>query len=217
MAARTLPNLGLKAFYTLGEDGWGDDMSLNLLKLSVLVQGGVSAKVAAEPGSPSEGDIVLLDESHSTYPNQIAIYDDSEWKYLGEPSVGWCVFNQDTGIFVVFGGSTWENMKPSPAPVVTIGGTSHDLAAEDESCFLEFTNASAKTLNVMLEANEALPINGEFHIYNAGAGNLTITPEGGVTVTPPTLGTLVIPQGAAVTLKRAAADVFRLIGQTVPA
>ena len=217
MTARVLPNLGLKGFYVFGEDGWGDDMSLNLLKLSVLAQGGVSAKVAAEPGSPSEGDIVLLDESHGTNPNQIAVYDDSEWKYLGSPSVGWCVFNQNTGVFQVFNGSTWENLKPNPAPVFTRSGTSHNLVAEDEGCFLEFTNASGKTLNVLPEASEALPADAEFHLYNVGAGSITIEPGSGVTINPPAMGTLVVPQFGAVTLKRSAENIFRLIGQTVSA
>ena len=29
---RTLPNHGLTAFFALGEDGWDDEMSLNMLR-----------------------------------------------------------------------------------------------------------------------------------------------------------------------------------------
>lgn len=58
----------------------------------------------------------------------------------------------------------------------------------------------------------AAPANGEWHLRNVGAGDATISPVVGVTVNLPTGGSLVIPQGGTVTLKRVAADERDLFG-----
>lgn len=110
MAARTLPNLGLKAFYTLGEDGWKDDQDLGLLKLSVLVQPVVLSILAAEPGAPTLGDVHLLDETHATHPNEIIVWDgetgEEAWVYI-EPQEGWKVYDLDSGLDHQFDGTEW--------------------------------------------------------------------------------------------------------------
>lgn len=107
MAGRVLPNLNLMAFYTPGEDGWGNEMSLNLLKLSVLTQGGVSQKVAAEPGAPAAGTIIVLDETHATHPNAVAAYDDGAWVYF-TPSEGWLVYDRAANEYLTFTGVIWD-------------------------------------------------------------------------------------------------------------
>lgn len=101
--------------------------------------------------------------------------------------------------------------------VLTVSGTTANLEAADVAKYHRFTNTSAKTLTVRPQADHTLPDNGEWHIRNVGASNLTITPGSGVTINPPAGGTLVIPPGGTVTLKRAASDVFDLLGQTVAA
>lgn len=101
MAGRQLPGLGLKGDWALGEDGWKDENDLNLMKLSVLTQGSFSAKVAAEPGAPAEGDIVLLDETHATHPNEIAVYDEAAWNYF-LPRDGMLLHNQGAGYYEKF-------------------------------------------------------------------------------------------------------------------
>lgn len=106
MAARTLPNLGLRAFYALGEDDWKDDQDLGLLKLSVLVQPVVADILAAEPGAPANGDVVVLDETHATHPNEIAIRDDGAWVYV-EPVEGWKVYVAAENADYRFDGTTW--------------------------------------------------------------------------------------------------------------
>lgn len=45
----------------------------------------------------------------------------------------------------------------------------------------------------------------------------TLTPGAGVTLNPPSGGTLVMTNGMSVTLKRVAVDVWDVIGQTVAA
>jgi hypothetical protein len=117
MPARTFPNLGLKAGYDIHESGWGDDMTLNILKLSILAQGRVDDIVAAEPGAPVQNDVVILDETHATHPNEIAAYDNGAWVYVA-PIVGWQMYNDADGDRYEFTGAVWEEL------VVSGGGGS---------------------------------------------------------------------------------------------
>lgn len=119
MAARALPNLALTGFFDLGEDGWDDEMSLNLLKLSVLVQATALDKVAAEPGSPTDGDVYILDETHATHPNEVAIRDDGAWVYV-EPFEGWLIFNQAAGYYEKFDGTEWAELATGGGGGVTL-------------------------------------------------------------------------------------------------
>ena len=106
--ARTLPNLGLTAFFTLGEDGWDDEMSLNLLLLSVLTQGTVTSTVSATPGSPTNGDRHVFDGTHPTQPNKIAIRDNGAWVYI-TPLEGWLLWDQAANVYKFFDGTNWVN------------------------------------------------------------------------------------------------------------
>ena len=106
MASRTLPGLGLKGDWDLGETGWKDDHDLNLLKMSVLLGGQALDLVSADPGSPSEGDIYLLDETHATHPNKIAVYDEAAWVYFAVP-VGVIVWDVAAAIHRTFNGTVW--------------------------------------------------------------------------------------------------------------
>lgn len=106
MAARTLPGLGLSADWNLGETGWKDANDTNLLKISVLLGGAAADLAAAVPGSPSEGDIVILDENHVTYPNQVAVYDEAAWTYFSVPT-GTIMFLDDEAAHRWFNGTLW--------------------------------------------------------------------------------------------------------------
>lgn len=79
---------------------------------------------------------------------------------------------------------------------------------------MRFTASSAKTCTFRPNSVEALPANGEWHLRNAGAGNLTLTPGSGVTLNAPYSGTLVVPPQGTVTVKRVAADLFDVMGVT---
>lgn len=133
MPARDLPNLGLKAGYDPGENGWGDDMTLNLLKLSVLSQGGVIDKVAVEPPTPAAGDVYILDETHATHPNEIIVFDgptgEEEWVYL-EPNEGWLVYNRAEEYYEKFDGTVWSELATGGG-----GGGGVEEAPEDGSLY----------------------------------------------------------------------------------
>ncbi|MDR7062007.1 MULTISPECIES: DUF2793 domain-containing protein [unclassified Sphingopyxis] len=217
---RTLPNLGLTAFFALGEDGWDDEMSLNMLRLSVLAQGRALDKVAAEPGGAGNGDVYILNETHATHANQIAIRDDGAWVYV-TPLSGWLLYNEAGEYYEKFSGASWNELVTGGSgggnSVVQTEVADYTVAPGDDNHFVRLTAAAAKTISIDLNATTALPANGEWHFRNVGAGDATFDPDVGVTVNVPAGGTLVVPQGGTVTLKRAAADVFDLIGQTVPA
>lgn len=103
------------------------------------------------------------------------------------------------------------------APVVTESGTARISALGDAGSYLRFTASSAKTYTIQPQASVAWVADSEIHGRNAGTSNLTLTPGSGVTLNAPFGGTLVIPTGGSFTLKRAAENVWDVIGQTVAA
>lgn len=113
-------------------------------------------------------------------------------------------------------GGGGSGLTTTSTTVSTESGTSYDVAVGDVDKYIRLTNAGAKTINVRAEATHALAAapNGEWHFRNAGAGEATFVPAGGVTINPPVEGSLSVPGGGTVTLKRIAADTFDLFGIT---
>lgn len=129
MPAQIYPNLGLKAGYDERENGWADDMTENIQKLSVLTQGGVSEKVAAEPTTPAEGDVVLLDETNATNPNAVAAYIGAEWHYW-VPQEGWLIYNRGADYYEKFDGTVWAELATGGS-----GGGGVEEAPEDDNLY----------------------------------------------------------------------------------
>jgi len=119
MAAHNLPNLGLTGGFVLGEDDWGDEMNVNLLKLSTLVQGGVLGRIDAVPTdpAPAEGDVYIL-----TTDNTIAVFDEAAWTYFA-PREGWLIYDRGTDEYLTFDGAAW-------AVLETGGGGIEDAPAD---------------------------------------------------------------------------------------
>lgn len=105
----------------------------------------------------------------------------------------------------------------SSPEVVTDSTTARILSTSDAGKYLRFTNGSSSTVTVNPQSSVTWDANAEVHIRRAAAGNLTITPGSGVTLNAPSGGTLVMTNNMTVTLKRAAENVWDVIGQTVPA
>ncbi len=103
------------------------------------------------------------------------------------------------------------------AQVVTESTTARTLGLADAGVYLRCTNAAATAVTVSPQASVAWAAHAEIHIRRAGAGNLTLTPGSGVTLNAPAGGSLVLADRMGVTLKRAAENVWDVIGQTVPA
>lgn len=219
MAARDLPNLGLRAFYDLGEDGWKDDQDLGLLKLSVLVQPVVADILAAEPGAPANGDVVVLDETHATHPNEIAIRDDGAWVYV-EPVEGWKVYVTADALDYRFDGTAW-------VPITEGGGGSSTITVSPEtgSYTLDLTDANAykiidtsgaaANLTVPPESAEDFDIGTRIYVEQNGANAVTIVPGAGVTVhSRGAVFDIAGSRGVAVLFKKGA-DLWTLTGDLV--
>lgn len=113
MPSRTLPNLGLKAFFDLGEDGWNDEVDLNTLITSVCTQGVVNDVVAATPGSPTDGQVFLFTSAHPTQANKVAIRDAGAWIYV-TPQEGWNFYNLANDTYYYFNATTWADLAIGP-------------------------------------------------------------------------------------------------------
>lgn len=215
MPARTLPNLGLQAFFDLGEDGWKDEMDTNVLKLSVLVQGHVDSIEAALPGAPAEGDIVILDEAHGTNPNEIAVYDAAAWVYI-VPAEGWMMYNLDDSTLYQFNGATWEAFASGGGSgaltVKSEAGTAYTAVLADANKYIRFTNAAAIDFTIPAEASVNFPVNTVIAIEQADTGVVTLVEDTGVTLN--SRGALLNTAGqfAVVQVKKVAADEWTVIG-----
>lgn len=107
MAQRTLPGLGLTGYWPLGYDGWKDEMDVNLRLLSLICQANFLDFVAAEPGSPTNGDIYIFTDGAEA--NKFLVRDDGDWVYIAART-GTIAFNQNTGTYYTFDGSNWNEL-----------------------------------------------------------------------------------------------------------
>lgn len=107
MGGRTLPGLNLKGFWTLGFDGWKDDMDANLRVLSAISAGYVKDSVTALPGVPADGDIHLRKSDAGDNPNAIAIRDAGAWIHI-PPFEGLSLYNRATDTLLLFDGVSWN-------------------------------------------------------------------------------------------------------------
>jgi len=100
----------------------------------------------------------------------------------------------------------------SPAPAVSIvhvdASAAYACAATDAGQYRVLTGTVAKTITVQ----EPLPDNFELHFDNRGAGAATFGGASGAVITASFGGSLVLPQHGVATLKRLAANDYRLVG-----
>jgi len=61
-------------------------------------------------------------------------------------------------------------------------GTSYTLVLTDVAKVITLSNAAAITLTVPANSSVAFPIGTQILLYQKGAGQVTITPDGGVTI-----------------------------------
>lgn len=99
--SRTLPGLGLTAFWSLGENEWNTSMDANLFLLSIVGQLVFKSFETAEPVTPSEGDVHII-----TGTGDIIVYDQGAWVNVAAQD-GWIGFNlADESLYVRKAG-TW--------------------------------------------------------------------------------------------------------------
>lgn len=128
MVARTLPGIGLKAFWDLGFNGWKDENDLNLLILSVVAGGQVLSKVATLPATPTDGDVHLLDETAGADANKLCIRDAGAWVMV-TPLEGAILYDLGATTHRTFDGTAWVALATGAGG----GGTGDMLAANNLS------------------------------------------------------------------------------------
>lgn len=110
---RTVPGLGLTAFYDVHTSGWKPGMDANIQKLSALCQCTVKSRVTSLPGSPTDGDEYIVPHGAGSHPDEIAIRDNGAWVYF-TPTEGWLVWLQDENILVYWSGTAWSPLIAYP-------------------------------------------------------------------------------------------------------
>ena len=118
------------------------------------------------------------------------------------------------GLFEVVGTYVNGGSGTGGSSVINFAELQFTVSSATNGDYIRTTNAGEKTVVIEPNSNHSLPINGEWHFRNTGVGNLTFAPGSGVTVNPPFGGSLIVPQGGTVTLKRVGIDEFDLLGQT---
>lgn len=90
-------------------------------------------------------------------------------------------------------------------------GTSYTLVLADRGKLVELGNANPITLTIPANASVAFPVGTKIDLLQTGAGQVTVSPAGGVTVNAKT-GLKTSGQWAAATLVKRATDTWVLIG-----
>jgi hypothetical protein len=106
---------------------------------------------------------------------------------------------------------------PPTSPVVTLAGDTYTLGDLTDGAWHEFTSATAVTITVLNDASEAVDGNAEFGIMATGTGGVTLAIDDAAIIVPPKGGTLVLEQNDFSMLKRRAADIYKLLGETAAA
>lgn len=112
-----------------------------------------------------------------------------------------------------FNGTTWVNRYVNAIPTVINAqtGTTYTLVAGDAGDVVEVNNASAITLTVPTNASVPFAIGTQITILQTGAGQITVSGAGGVTLNS-TPGNKLRAQWSSATLLKRATDTWVLIG-----
>lgn len=112
-----------------------------------------------------------------------------------------------------FNGTTWVNRYVNAIPTVINAqtATSYTLVAGDAGDVVEINNASAITLTVPTNASVPFAIGTQITILQTGAGQITVSGAGGVTLNS-TPGNKLRAQWSSATLLKRATDTWVLIG-----
>ena len=90
-------------------------------------------------------------------------------------------------------------------------GTTYTLVSADETKLIVCTNAAAIALTIPAEATLDLPIGYITHVHQGGAGQVTLTPAGGVTLHA-SVSLITRTQYSSLSLIKSAADTWKIIG-----
>lgn len=198
-----------------------------LNQIQILQTGVISVALNTPPGSPAQGDTYILGASPTGAwagrANCLAGYFGTAWVFvpgndssgtpitMGARHEGLRVWSKADNAFYVWSGSAWAALYPA---VVDNAGTSITLALTDAGKYLRTTSGSAVAITVPPQSSVAWTADTELRIQQGGAGAVTISAGGGVTVNRLSTATnVIVAQYGVVTLKRTASDIWTLYGQ----
>jgi hypothetical protein len=149
MTERTLPGLGLRAFYAPGQRNWGTSVSEDLRRLSVLVQPRALSRTTALPAVGNAGDIYLVPAGAASQANALALWDGAAgaeaWVYL-PPQPGWIVHIADEDREVRFTAAGWSALpKHGVVTLRAIAAANYTLELGDLGCLIETTAATPQS------------------------------------------------------------------------
>lgn len=118
-----------------------------------------------------------------------------------------------TNDVIFYNGTSWVNRYVNAIPTIINAqtGTSYTLVSSDAGDVVEINNASAITLTVPTNASAPIPVGTQITILQTGAGQITVSGAGGVTVNS-TPGNKLRAQWSSATLLKRATDTWVLIG-----
>ncbi len=219
MALSNGPNLGLLVHGLAGEEHY-DEILAQFRGLDGLVQCAVIDRdLATPPASPADGDAYIVATggtgAWSGHAGKIARYSSvlTAWE-IYTPRSGWRAVVVDEAVTLTYLSSAWTQVEAS----ILVGinnqsGTTYTLAAIDRTRVTRLTNAAAVTVTVPLNATVAIPIGSVIAARQVGAGEVTFTPTGGVTVNVPAgYQAKTARVGATVALHKVATDEWDLTG-----
>lgn len=186
MPERILPGLGLRAFYDRGQRDWGESLSLDLRRLSVLVQARALSRSTPLPATGNAGDIYLVPANDPTDADALALWDGppgaEAWVHLA-PEPGWEVWLADEGLRVRYDGSAWTIVpRPGVVPVRTLTATAHTLDLADTGAIVETTGGAPVTVTIPAEAEVAFETGALINVTQIGSGTATIAAAPGVSL-----------------------------------
>lgn len=106
MSERSVPGLGLTAFWSKGSDSWKPGMDENLRKLSILSNIVVLSRVTALSDYGQQGDVTLVPGDDPTHPGAVAAFDNGEWVFYTARK-GWRAYVLDESRSFEFDGTEW--------------------------------------------------------------------------------------------------------------
>ncbi len=206
---RTLPGLGLTAFWTLGDDTWKPGMDANIQKLSALAQPVVLSALAAAPGTPTDGDVHIASAAWAgiAAAQSIVIRDNAAWVEI-VPSQGWSAYNVALAGLYRFNGSAWI--------LATTGTVYQTKTAAFTLTDAELSGRHFITMNVAAAHNFTVPPDltgtGALTVAAKGAGQTTFVAGVGVTIRSKGSNKKISATGVGVSLVPIATNEYFLFG-----
>jgi hypothetical protein len=172
----------------------------------------IKIKNSVTPGAvPTTGDLIVAELAVNLADGQLYTRDDqNNIRPLGGrvDIYGNIIFDES----VTINGDLIINAGIIIRPVVTTDTTTaRTITAADENVILLFTNAGAITVTVPEDATEDLPIGFLCHLYQMGAGQVTIA-EDGIATANASIGLKTRTQYSSLTIVKVAADTYNIVG-----